>query len=78
MGQLYNRSKMDNLHDMMTEIVASFVDALGSKVGSQVELVTACRALEADVVGKSPSLTLPLKDFELTFSLKLDLALECQ
>lgn len=53
MGQLYNRSKMDNLHDMMLETVTSFVKALKLHTASHVELVTACRALEAEVICKS-------------------------
>ncbi|KAJ4386479.1 hypothetical protein N0V93_009376 [Gnomoniopsis smithogilvyi] len=60
---------MDNLHDMMNEVVASFVHTIKSKVDTQVEVVSACRALEADVICKSSGLILksPLKNFELTF-----------
>lgn len=59
MGQLYNRSKMYILHDMMLEAVTSFVEALKLHAGSYVELVTACRALEADVICKSLYLATP-------------------
>lgn len=75
MGQLYNRSKMDNLQDMMLEVVTSFVGALTLQAGSHVELVTACRALEADVICKSIQSTTPLQHEYANFRLKPDLAL---
>lgn len=50
MGQVYNRSKMDNLHDLMAEEVEKFLNALEGQADSCVELVTACRALEADII----------------------------
>lgn len=52
MGQVYNRSKMDNVHDLMLEEVQNFVSVLQAKAGTCVELVTACRALEADIICK--------------------------
>lgn len=51
MGQVYNRSKMDNLQDIMVREVDLFVKALQLKTAcSNVELATACRALEADII----------------------------
>lgn len=52
MGQVYNKSKMDNLHDMMVEEVDDFVQVLKSRVGACMELREACRALEADIICK--------------------------
>lgn len=72
MGQLYNRSKMDNLHDLMLQTVTSFVEALKLHTGSDVELVTACRALEADVICKSLYLATPPQNKSADFRLKPD------
>lgn len=72
MGQVYNRSKMDNLHDLMVENVMGFVKALQVKTSSTVDLMTACRAFEADVICKSPSPTIPfeIKSHVLTLELE--------
>lgn len=51
MGQLFNRSKMHLQEAMMLSHAQAFVLALHQKVGQPVELVRACRALEADIVG---------------------------
>ena len=50
MGQLFNLSKIGALEGMMTENVTSFVQALEKRVGWSIEVVRACRALEADIV----------------------------
>jgi hypothetical protein len=52
MGQLFNRSKMNLLEDMMTERISVFVQALGHYAPQPVEVIVACRALEADIVCK--------------------------
>jgi hypothetical protein len=52
MGQLFDRSKMHLQEQMMTENISAFVQVLLQRVGKPVELVKACRALEADIVGK--------------------------
>ncbi|KAF4309936.1 cytochrome p450 [Botryosphaeria dothidea] len=50
MGQLFNLSKMDNLRELMLEQVNHFVRALTHGRHQPVDLVPACRALEADIV----------------------------
>ncbi|KAH7031818.1 benzoate 4-monooxygenase cytochrome p450 [Macrophomina phaseolina] len=50
MGQLFNLSKMDNLTELMLEQVTCFVDALKQGRYQAVDLIPACRALEADIV----------------------------
>ncbi|EKG17548.1 UcrQ [Macrophomina phaseolina MS6] len=50
MGQLFNLSKMDNLTELMLEQVNCFVDALKQGRYQAVDLIPACRALEADIV----------------------------
>ncbi|OJD38796.1 cytochrome p450 [Diplodia corticola] len=50
MGQLFNLSKMDNLTELMLQQVDIFVSALKQRRGRPVDLVPACRALEADIV----------------------------
>ncbi len=52
MGQLFNLSKMDALEGMMLDNIAAFVQALRQKVPRPIEVVQACRALEADIVGE--------------------------
>ncbi|KKY15894.1 putative benzoate 4-monooxygenase cytochrome p450 [Phaeomoniella chlamydospora] len=52
MGQLYNRTKMDNLHVMMLDEVENFVRALKGKAQRRLELIAACRALEADIISR--------------------------
>lgn len=50
MGQLFNLSKMDNLRELMLQQVDGFVRALKQGGHRPVDLVPACRALEADIV----------------------------
>lgn len=52
MGQIFNRSKMNLLEGYMTETIAAFVLLLRQRGVQPVELVRACRALEADIVGE--------------------------
>lgn len=52
MGQIFNRSKMNLLEEYMTEKIAAFVLLLRQRGVQPVELSRACRALEADIVGK--------------------------
>ncbi|OBT72259.1 hypothetical protein VF21_08176 [Pseudogymnoascus sp. 05NY08] len=49
MGQIFNRSKMNLLEGYMTEKIAAFVLLLRQRGVKPVELVRACRALEADI-----------------------------
>ncbi len=51
MGQLYNRSRMDNLHGLMNQVIGDFIRTL--KQGFQhkpIDCTPACRALEADIM----------------------------
>ncbi|KAE9367930.1 cytochrome P450 [Stipitochalara longipes BDJ] len=50
MGQLFNQSKMGALEGMMTQYISTFVRALERQMSQPVEVVRACRALEADIV----------------------------
>ncbi|GME25436.1 Benzoate 4-monooxygenase cytochrome p450 [Neofusicoccum parvum] len=50
MGQLFNLSKMDNLRELMLQQVNGLVHALRVKRNQAIDLVPACRALEADIV----------------------------
>lgn len=52
MGQLFNLSKMDNLRELMLQQVNGLVHALRVKRNQEIDLVPACRALEADIVCK--------------------------
>lgn len=54
MGQLFNLSKIGALEGLMVENVTAFIQALHQKLPRQVEVITACRALEADIVCKCP------------------------
>ena len=51
MGQLYNRSKMDNLEELMVQHVEQLVGAIKHTTGS-FDIMPACRALEADIICK--------------------------
>ncbi|EXJ79940.1 hypothetical protein A1O3_08226 [Capronia epimyces CBS 606.96] len=50
MGQLYNRSRMDNLRGLMNHVVGDFVQTLKRHQDRPLECVPACRALEADLI----------------------------
>jgi hypothetical protein len=50
MGQLFNLSKVCALEDMMTGKVAEFVGILKEQIARPVEVIRACRALEADII----------------------------
>jgi hypothetical protein len=50
MGQLFNLSKMSALEGMMLAIITAFTRALRPRTGCAIEVVRACRALEADIV----------------------------
>ncbi|KAL1614228.1 hypothetical protein SLS56_012160 [Neofusicoccum ribis] len=50
MGQLFNLSQMDNLRELMLQQVNGLVHALRMKRNQAIDLVPACRALEADIV----------------------------
>ncbi|PMD40842.1 benzoate 4-monooxygenase cytochrome p450 [Hyaloscypha variabilis F] len=50
MGQLFNQSKMNALEGMMTQHISAFVHALEQRISQPIEVVRACRALEADIV----------------------------
>ncbi|KAH6667890.1 benzoate 4-monooxygenase cytochrome p450 [Halenospora varia] len=50
MGQLFNRSKMGLMGNMMTEKVSTFIMTLHQYDSQPVSLVQACRALEVDIV----------------------------
>lgn len=52
MGQLFNLSKIDALEEMMTENITVFVQTLEQQMPRAIEVVRACRALEADIVCK--------------------------
>ena len=52
MGQLFNVSKISALEDMMAEKVNTFVQALDQKSSSPVQVIQACRALDADIICK--------------------------
>lgn len=49
MGQLFNRSKMDNLEELMVRHVEELVGAVKHTTGS-FDVMPACRALEADII----------------------------
>jgi hypothetical protein len=49
MGQLYNRSQMHKLEELMMRHVAAFLQAL-TPFRDEVDLIPACRALEADII----------------------------
>lgn len=50
MGQLFNYSKMYLLEGMMLENITAFIQSLEQQMPRAVEVVRACRALEADIV----------------------------
>ncbi|KAI1076101.1 benzoate 4-monooxygenase cytochrome p450 [Whalleya microplaca] len=50
MGQLFNRSKMDNLEGLMLHHINQWVAAIAKKTDMVVDLAAACRALEADII----------------------------
>ena len=50
MGQLFNQSKIGALEGMMTQNISTFVRALEQQISQPIEVVRACRALEADIV----------------------------
>ena len=50
MGQVFNLSRMHLLENMMAENISAFVQALHQRGPRPVEVVQACRALEADIV----------------------------
>lgn len=50
MGQIFNLSKMGLLEEMMLSNVYAFIQALEQQQPRVVEVVKACRALEADIV----------------------------
>ena len=52
MGQLFNRSKMDNLEELMVQHISEFIAAVKQK-GRAFDLMPACRALEADIICES-------------------------
>jgi hypothetical protein len=52
MGQLFKMSNISALEDMMVEKVENFIQALHEKGSSPVQVVRACRALDADVICK--------------------------
>lgn len=52
MGQLFNRSKMNLMENMMTEKISKFIVTLYQYGSQPVSLVPACRSLEADIVCK--------------------------
>lgn len=52
MGQLFNRGKIDNLNGLMLDQIRDFITAIRSRHIQSLNLVPACRALEADIVCK--------------------------
>ena len=52
MGQLFNRSKVDDLYGLMLQEIDTFIRYLRQTQRQPVSLVPACRALEADIVCK--------------------------
>lgn len=53
MGQLYNRSKMENLQGLMTLVIDDFVQTLKQHFQDKlIDCPPACRALEADLMCK--------------------------
>lgn len=55
MGQLFNRSKIQNLEALMLGHIREFVAALERKRGP-LDAGSACRALEADIMCTSSTL----------------------
>lgn len=51
MGQLYSRSKISDLKGLMRKHVAHWIECI-SPQRSAIDLMSACRALEADIVCK--------------------------
>lgn len=51
MGQVYSRSEISDLEGLMTKHVAHWIGCI-SLQSSAVDLISACRALEADIVCK--------------------------
>ncbi|KAF3399668.1 Cytochrome P450 monooxygenase yanH [Talaromyces pinophilus] len=51
MGQLYSRSKISNLKGLMAKHVAHWIECI-SLQHSTIDLMSACRALEADIVSE--------------------------
>lgn len=49
MGQLFNRSQMHKLEGLMQHHVNAFMRAIAAP-GDEVDLIPACRALEADII----------------------------
>lgn len=52
MGVLFNRSKVPILAQMMVEEISRFNTLLDSRSQGSLDLISTCRALEADIVCK--------------------------
>jgi hypothetical protein len=52
MGQLFNRSKMPLLEGLVIQQTDRFIEIIREKIQYPVELLAACRALEADVISE--------------------------
>jgi hypothetical protein len=56
MGQLYGASRLHLAQPMMVEGLGRFVEAVKEIRTNSIELMSACRALEADIMGSSAAL----------------------
>lgn len=70
MGQLFNRSKVSQSERLVTSHVDHFISRLRSKEGA-VNLSTACRALEADIICSYTSMAKHYRTLEKYFPFSL-------